>query len=338
MTWRYFVFVQSVFVFVELTLTMASKPATTLAITGPLDRSSYDRWESIAGWSSGGPTLDGRIKPDVMAPGDAIYSAKPLTSAQAASGGEVLINRSTYQVKPFYLSSETVIPFKPFYLSNRSTFQIQLVPLHQGDTCQTTKLSGTSMATPLAAGAVALLRQYFVDGYYPSGVRNAADAVSEPSAALLKAVLINGASPMEGFDTSGYPIEPPPSSRQGWGRINLAASVPLGAAAGRAAGIPNNIIAVDRLSDPFTAAGQTYGVCLEVTGSTEALKVTLVWTDPAPAVVSDGSLVNDLDLKLLHLASGGAAQVEVRGPIAQVEVNGPIALESAWFQPLEHIK
>ena len=27
-------------------------------------------------------------------------------------GGEVLINRSTYQVKPFYLSSETVLPIK----------------------------------------------------------------------------------------------------------------------------------------------------------------------------------------------------------------------------------
>jgi hypothetical protein len=33
--------------------------------------------------------------------------------------GEVRVNRSTYQVKPFYLS-------------NRSTFQIQLVPLHPG--------------------------------------------------------------------------------------------------------------------------------------------------------------------------------------------------------------
>jgi hypothetical protein len=27
-------------------------------------------------------------------------------------GGEVLTNRSTYQVKPFYLSSETVLPIK----------------------------------------------------------------------------------------------------------------------------------------------------------------------------------------------------------------------------------
>jgi hypothetical protein len=61
------------------------------------------------------------------------------------------INRSTYRVKPsylssesvkpFYLSSETVLPIKrnrstfqvkPFYLSNRSTFQTQRVPLLPG--------------------------------------------------------------------------------------------------------------------------------------------------------------------------------------------------------------
>jgi hypothetical protein len=47
-----------------------------------------------------------------------------------------------HQVKPFYPSSETVLPInrnrstyqsKPFHLSNRSTFQIQPVPLHQGE-------------------------------------------------------------------------------------------------------------------------------------------------------------------------------------------------------------
>lgn len=30
-------------------------------------------------------------------------------------------------------------------------------------------MKGTSMATPIAAGNVAQIRQYFVDGYYPSG-------------------------------------------------------------------------------------------------------------------------------------------------------------------------
>jgi DNA-binding response OmpR family regulator len=38
-------------------------------------------------------------------------------------------NRSTYRAKPFYLSSETVLPIK----RNRSSFQTQLVPLHQAD-------------------------------------------------------------------------------------------------------------------------------------------------------------------------------------------------------------
>ena len=28
---------------------------------------------------------------------------------------------------------------------------------------------GTSMAAPIAAGAAVLVRQYFVDGYYPTG-------------------------------------------------------------------------------------------------------------------------------------------------------------------------
>jgi heat shock protein 1/8 len=42
---------------------------------------------------------------------------------------EVLINRSTYQVKPFYLS-------------NRSTFHMQLVPLHSGAAVQAAILSG----------------------------------------------------------------------------------------------------------------------------------------------------------------------------------------------------
>jgi hypothetical protein len=45
-----------------------------------------------------------------------------LVSCNAQSpGGEVLISCSTYQVKPFYLSSETVLPIK----RNRSTYQVK---------------------------------------------------------------------------------------------------------------------------------------------------------------------------------------------------------------------
>jgi hypothetical protein len=40
---------------------------------------------------------------------------------EGGGGGEVCINRSTYHVKPFYLSSQTVLPIE----SNRSTYQLK---------------------------------------------------------------------------------------------------------------------------------------------------------------------------------------------------------------------
>ncbi len=50
------------------------------------------------------------------------------------------------------------------------------------------------MATPVVAGSAALVRQYFMDGYYPSGKRNEADKRT-PSGALIKAVMISGGPP-----------------------------------------------------------------------------------------------------------------------------------------------
>ncbi len=51
----------------------------------------------------------------------------------------------------------------------------------------TTAFAGTSHSTPLAAGMAALVRQYFVQGWYPSGAPIAASGF-QPSAALVKAV------------------------------------------------------------------------------------------------------------------------------------------------------
>lgn len=48
---------------------------------------------------------------------------------------------------------------------------------------------GTSMATPLVAGGAVLVRQYFKEGWYPSGAPRPARGFN-PSAPLVKAVMM----------------------------------------------------------------------------------------------------------------------------------------------------
>src|SRR5262249_19151906 len=81
--------------------------------------------------------------------------------------------------------------------------------------CGTNSGGGTSYAAPIAVGASALVRQYFTDGFYPSGAKNAPDAL-QPTAALVKAMLINSAVSMTGTDNAGGAITPIPSNEQGW--------------------------------------------------------------------------------------------------------------------------
>lgn len=50
----------------------------------------------------------------------------------------------------------------------------------------------------VVAGNALIARQYFMAGFYPSGVRTAGNAYT-PSGVLLKAVLIGGASDMIGY-------------------------------------------------------------------------------------------------------------------------------------------
>lgn len=83
--------------------------------------------------------------------------------------------------------------------------------------CGTVGNSGTSMATPTAAGLAALVREYLARGFYPLGVEVPVNAMAEPSAALIKAIMINGAQEITGTGTTGGA----PSQSQGWGRVHL---------------------------------------------------------------------------------------------------------------------
>ena len=61
-----------------------------------------------------------------------------------------------------------------------------------GNECGTTQQPGTSWSSPTIAGAAALVRQYYTDGFYPTGVATPSNRFT-PSAALMKATIIAAA-------------------------------------------------------------------------------------------------------------------------------------------------
>ena len=77
--------------------------------------------------------------------------------------------------------------------------------------------SGTSMATPAAAGTCSLIRQYFYDGYYPYRNKNSSKSFV-PASFFIRAVLINSASP---FNSNNYG----PNIATGFGSPNISSSL-----------------------------------------------------------------------------------------------------------------
>ncbi|GAB4223227.1 MAG: hypothetical protein Kow0062_22880 [Acidobacteriota bacterium] len=152
------------------------------------------------------------------------------------------------------------------------------------DPCGTRSLTGTSMACPAVAGAAALVRQYFVEGWYPTGAPEPLDART-PTGALLKAVLLAGTQDMTGV--AGFP-----SDLEGWGRVHLERSLAF-------AGDARGLVVLDdvRRADGLGAGGEaTYP--LDVTDTDEDLRVTLVFTEPPAELLAATATVNDLDLEV----------------------------------------
>ncbi len=188
---------------------------------------------SMASFSALGPTRDGRVKPDVAAPGRFVVSAE---------------------------ADETTGNFN----------------------CSTDSQSGTSMATPTTAGAAALIRQYYVEGFYPSGAANPTDSLV-PSSALLKATMINGA------DDMGQPNIP--GAAEGWGRIHLDNVLHF-------SGDGKGMRVWDKRHATGLQTGEQDDLQVDV-GSGRPFRATLAWTDPPSSMLSGTQLVNDLDLELL---------------------------------------
>jgi len=137
---------------------------------------------------------------------------------------------------------------------------------------------GTSMACPAAAACGILVRQYFADGYYPTGSSVPGNAFL-PSAALVKAVMINGAVDMTGG------VAHRPNNDQGWGRVHLDNSLYI-------AGDTSKLNVLDDTNG--LATGSEHDTLITINSNSVPLRITLDWTD-----VAGNSLVNDLDLELI---------------------------------------
>jgi len=140
---------------------------------------------------------------------------------------------------------------------------------------------GTSMATPAVSGCAALARQYFMEGWYPSGDAEPGDAMT-PSAALLKAIIANSAT-----DAGTQDI---PNNNEGWGRVLLDDALYFD-------GDARELIVHDETTG--VSQGGSMQFEFEVDSTTVPLEVTLVWTDYPATSGASVAIQNNLDLEVL---------------------------------------
>lgn len=174
--------------------------------------------------SSKGPTQDGRIKPEIIAPGTSIFSTLPGNTYQGASG--------------------------------------------------------TSMAAPAVTGGLALLYQRYKQ----------LNGGNNPKNMLMKALLCNGATDK---GLAG------PDFTYGFGVMNLLRSV--------------SMLEKGQYFSGQLANQAKDGYEISVPSNTAFVKILLYWNDPAPAVFTGKTLVNDLDLKVVGL---GNAEIQPSFPRA----------------------
>lgn len=227
-------------------------------------RSKEKGIEYLADYSSRGPSADGRIKPDLIAPGHFIVAP----NADPTRVGEC---------------DGSSIPNVQYSLSAGAGGRY---------------VSGTSMSTPVVAGSAAIVRQYFKEGWCTEerccGSKGCGEVIN-PSGSLLKAVLLNGAQPLIG----GVQVVPDGSilgsvaeydNNQGYGRVNLLNSLPL---------TGENKVQMITVNDKGIGNGVKQEHIIDINtsnGCSEDLRVTLAWFDPAGSVGCTNCIMNDLDL------------------------------------------
>ncbi|WP_245957183.1 S8 family serine peptidase [Bergeyella cardium] len=144
------------------------------------------------------------------------------------------------------------------------------------------EMSGTSMASPNVTGSLALVQEYYNKNY---------STTAQPfmRANTLKALTIHTAN--EAGEHAG------PNYKFGWGLLNVLKAVEV-------LSVKDNF---SFINENTLQNRSKYEIKVKAHSSTEPLKVTIVWDDPAPATENmpaytlnnrQSVLVNDLDLRI----------------------------------------
>jgi hypothetical protein len=155
--------------------------------------------------------------------------------------------------------------------------------------------SGTSMSTPRASGAAALVIEWYRNKFSTT-----------PSPAMIKAMLVNGARDIPGSQPGSSTLtdgsRPIPNNDEGWGIIDLRST--LG---------PNVRGLYHDQAVVLTQTGESRTLTVQAVDPTRPLKVTLAWTDAPGAVAASPALVNNLDLVVEHNGSSYLGNVFQNG-------------------------
>jgi hypothetical protein len=212
-----------------------------------------DNIDEVAYFSGQGPLADdGRIKPDVVAPGYHLFSARAETDSS----------------------------------------------------CGVEAMAGTSMATPLVAGYAAIIRQYFVQGWYPSGSPNPSNMFN-PSGALVKAVLIGSTVPMNAFDgrDQGYVLlDSPPDGYQGFGRVMVDSVLNV-------AGSSDLFVADRILLSDGDVMSYSFNMPPTVGAYEGQMTITMTFFEQEAAAFAVAPVFNDVDLLVTAFDANGGATV-----------------------------
>ncbi len=290
--------------------------------TQPTWDQQADNADDIANFSGRGPTVDDRIKPDLVAPGSWILSCRSTVStADVGPDGlshQVLENPPGSGNFPYADDADGMathgeavgrgLPGASFFGTwDQNTPD---APPGSGPNYQQNYFydSGTSMATPITTGTAVLLRQYL----------RQRRGITNPSAALMKAMLVNGATVPAGASNV-------PDNNRGFGWLNLENTL-TPAPTGQQAYSDDVDLAV------ATDDIRSFSIQLAQTG--HPFRITLVWNDEPGSgiqnklylrVIAPDGTVSDGDVTPFPTVSNNVQRVHIETPIAgtyTIEVHG----------------